>query len=79
MDLAIKFWKNWIDERNPMKRLEMIEKLPVIREIADYTALNKITKKERLRTFSLTLDSLFEDLKDTIYCLELKKNKRVTK
>jgi hypothetical protein len=73
MDLAIKFWKDWLEERNPMKRLEMIEKLPVVKEIVDYTALNKITKKERLRTFSLTLESLFEDLKDTIYSLEQKK------
>jgi hypothetical protein len=73
MDLAIKFWKNWLNEKNPMKRWRMIKKLPMIIEITDYIALNKITKKERLRTFSLTLDSLFEDLKDTIYSLELKK------
>ena len=75
MDFVIKFWKDWLEEKNPMKRMKMIEKLPVLREIIDYTRINKISKKERLRTFSLTLDSLFEDLKDTIYSLELKKKK----
>jgi len=74
-EYEIPFWGEWLDA-DLIKREDMVENLPIIREILD---VNKLPKKIRKRSFTLILNSFFEDLESAIYTkirLENKKKKK---
>ena len=75
-EFEIKFWKDWL-YGDTIKRHEIVEKLPIIREIS---SLNKLPEKMRTHTFALLLNSFFEDLESAIYTKKrLEKNKEPEK
>jgi len=74
-DYEIKFWRDWL-HADPLKRMEMVEKLPIISEII---GMVKLPSKYRKRTFAMLLNSFFEDLESAVYTkmgLEEKKSKK---
>ena len=74
-EFEIKFWKDWL-EADALKRMEMVEKLPIVNEIAD---IAKIPPKIRKHTFALMINSFFEDLESAVYTkigLDKQNNKR---
>ncbi|GEM_PF-2605391 len=76
-DYEIKFWKDWL-HADHFERLEMVKKLPIIKEIID---LGKLDSKLRKQIFSSNINSFFEDLESAVYTkirLEQKKIKRKT-
>lgn len=71
-EYEIRWWKNWL-EADCIKREEMVEKLPIVKEIL---SMNKIPDKIRRHSFALILNSFFEDLESAIYTrMRLEKRK----
>ncbi|MEK6936011.1 MAG: hypothetical protein AABW67_04425 [Nanoarchaeota archaeon] len=62
-DYEIPFWGEWL-EADCLKRSDMIEKLPVVKELSE---MGKLPEKIRRHTFALMLNSFFEDLESAIY------------
>jgi len=74
-EFEIKFWKDWL-EADTLKKMEMVEKLPIVNEISD---IAKIPPKIRKHTFALMLNGFFEDLESAVYTkvrLDKQTNKR---
>ncbi|HLD41857.1 MAG TPA: hypothetical protein VJB06_02385 [archaeon] len=62
-DYEIKFWKDWLNA-DPLKRMGMVEKLPIINEIL---GMAKLPSKYRKRAFAMLLNGFFEDLESAVY------------
>lgn len=61
IEYEIKFWKDWL-EADSIKRLKLVEKLPLFRMYVE------MENKEQLkRSFSMLLNSYFEDLESAVY------------
>lgn len=75
MDIAIKFWKNWLNEKDSLKRPKRLEKMAIVRDLTEYnhSKCKKIAKKDWMRMVTQNLDFIFQDLVDTIAYLEQKK------
>ena len=81
MDLAIKFWKNWLEE-DSLKRPDRLRKMMVVRELVDYNYNRnnkKISKKRWMHMVTQNLDGIFQDLVETISYLEYLKKKKTRK
>ena len=62
-EYEIKWWGNWL-EADMLKKEDMVSKLPIIKSIWN---LNVLPEDMRKRTFTQTLNDLFEDLKNAVY------------
>ena len=71
MEYEIKFWKDWL-EADCLKRMKMVEKLPIVKEMCKTKNLN-LSKKQQEHFFALMLNSFFEDLESA--CLVRHNNK----
>jgi ADP-heptose:LPS heptosyltransferase len=72
-DYEIPFWGEWL-EADCLKRSDMVEKLPIIKEISN---IGKLPEKIRKHSFVLMINSFFEDLESAIYTkIELEKRKK---
>ncbi len=74
VEFEIKFWKDWL-YADLLKRLDMVEKLPFVREVGK---IGKIRTPEKLREHAIAtmLNGLFEDLESAVYTkIELEKKK----
>ena len=74
-DYEIKFWKDWL-EGDLLKRLELVEKLPITKSVFK---AHKLPKKLREEAFATYLNSFFEDLESAIHTkirLENKKRRK---
>ena len=73
-DYEIKFWKDWL-YADHLKRLDMVEKLPITKSI---WKMKDLPIKEQ--SFTLMLNSFFEDLESAVYTkIRLEKNKKRSK
>jgi len=74
-DYEIKWWKEWL-EADSIKKEEMVEKLPIIKEVL---SLGKLPPDVGKHSFTLMLNSFFEDLESAVYTkvrLDKKKHKK---
>jgi len=69
-DFEVEFWKKWL-ESDCLKRVDLIEKLPILKEL-----LNMRNVKEAKHSFALIFNSLFEDLESAVYNKIKSKKKR---
>ena len=70
-DYEIKFWKDWLHAEH-LKRLDMVEKLPITKSI---WKMKDLPIKEQ--SFALMLNSFVEDLESAVYTkIRLEKNKK---
>ena len=68
----IKFWKDWL-EADLLKRQDMVEKLPFVREVQN---VHKLPPKIRTHMITMMLNSFFEDLESAVYTkVRLERNK----
>ncbi|HLC73178.1 MAG TPA: hypothetical protein VJH20_00910 [Candidatus Nanoarchaeia archaeon] len=73
-DYEIKFWKDWL-YADHLKRLDMVEKLPITKTI---WKMKDLPIKEH--SFALMLNSFFEDLESAVYTkIRLEENGRKIK
>ena len=63
VEFEIKFWEDWLNA-DLLKREEMVENLPIIKEI---WGLKDMPENVRKHSFALMLNSFFEDLESAIY------------
>jgi len=61
----IPFWGEWLDA-DMMRRRELIEHLPIIKELCSL-GNDKMSKKVKINSIALLLNSLFEDLESAVY------------
>jgi hypothetical protein len=81
MDLAIKFWKKWLEE-DSLKRQKLLENMMITRELVDYNynkCNKKISKRKWMHMVTQSLDGIFQDLVETIDYLGRRKQKKVVK
>ena len=64
MKYEIKFWKDWL-EADCLKRMKMVEKLPIVKEMK--TRNLNLSKKQQEHLFALMLNSFFEDLESACF------------
>lgn len=62
-EFEIKFWKDWL-YADMLKRLAMVEKLPIVRDVKRF---GKLPKKMRKHIFAQMLNGYFEDLESAVY------------
>lgn len=68
----IPFWGEWL-EGDCLKRRELVEGLPVLKEMA---CMGKLPKKQRIFAMTTLLNSFFEDLESAVYTKISIKNKK---
>lgn len=72
-DYEIPFWGEWLDS-DCLERRRLVEKLPVLKELAD---IGKLPEKTRIFTTAMLLNSFFEDLASAVYTkIDIKKRKK---
>lgn len=62
-EYEIKWWKDWL-EADCLKRRDMIENLPIIKDLGK---IERVPEKIRKQSFALMLNSFFEDLESAVY------------
>ncbi|MEK6896731.1 MAG: hypothetical protein AABX12_04725 [Nanoarchaeota archaeon] len=75
IDYEIQWWKEWLDA-NGLKKLKMVEKLPLVQDIGKKT---KTPEDMQKRIFAMQLNGYFEDLQSAMYvriALEEKKPRK---
>lgn len=76
LDYEIKWWKDWL-EADSLKRSDMVEKLPLVRDIGN---MSQLPEEMRRHTFATMLNGFFEDLESAIYTkIEIEKEKKRNK
>jgi len=63
IEYEIKWWKDWL-ESDAIKRIKMVEKLPLVKELPNFA---KLPPKLMQKSFVSQLNGFFEDLKSAVY------------
>lgn len=71
-EFEIKFWKDWL-YADAIKRLDIVEKLPIVRDVEKF---GELPKKIRKHFFAQMLNGYFEDLESAVYTKMRSENKK---
>lgn len=74
----IPWWHEWY-EADCLKRQDMVQKLPIIRENILMLTDDKMPRKMREHAFTTMLNSYFEDLVDYMYVRQKKEHMNLIK
>lgn len=62
-EYEIRWWEDWLNA-DMLKKEEMVNKLPIIKNIWD---LKTLPENIRMRSFAQTLNGFFQDLENAVY------------